>query len=358
MLGQLSTAILGLALAGLFFATATASPWWPAPWWIAGAITPPSGAMITLGTPEDVTIAGWTGGAEEPFISADGQYLFWNTQDTGDGLKALHYATCSSGTSCTYVGTITDNAGDQDVTPNLVGSTFYWISNRQYVTDQKMLFKGAFSAGTVGSIAVVDGDFTIVEPFAVNIDAAVSPDGNKMFFSAAHLFGPGILVDSRITMASKTGSTFTLDAGGASILASINSVGKNYAAAISADGLELYFTRWLEPADPVLMVSTRLSTSAAFGAPQLLRSGVFVEGPALSGDMGALYWHERAAGGGGSSVIKRAAITRSTDPVVAARSWKPGVVMGGIFKNRQSGGTAIASRSWGVGMALGAIFKN
>ena len=80
----------------------------------------------------------------------------------------------------------------------------------------------------------------------------------------------------------------------------INTSDLEYAASISSDGLELFFTR-LSLADlkagkirSKIMRSKRTSLSDTFSKPiqiEAIGSSDFVEGPAISGDAKDLYYH-------------------------------------------------------------------
>src|SRR5580704_4675534 len=53
--------------------------------------------------PQPVTITGYSGDAMEPFISSDGQYLFFNTLNDAPA-TSLEYATRVNSQEFTYVG--------------------------------------------------------------------------------------------------------------------------------------------------------------------------------------------------------------------------------------------------------------
>jgi hypothetical protein len=83
----------------------------------------------------------------------------------------------------------------------------------------------------------------------------------------------------------------------------INTPDLDYAASISADGLELFFTRF-SLADfkarrirSKIMRATRKNVLDAFGKPEVIESigqSDFVEGPAISSDGKALYYHKHS----------------------------------------------------------------
>jgi len=86
------------------------------------------------------------------------------------------------------------------------------------------------------------------------------------------------------------------------VLARINTRDLEYAASISADGLEIFFTRLPEAGIAAgnvrshIMRATRTSRTAAFGEPSIIDvigTSDFVEGPAITPDGRTLYYHKR-----------------------------------------------------------------
>ena len=140
-----------------------------------------------------------------------------------------------------------------------------------------------------------------------NMGVEVSSNGDFAFFSRASWDLNGIqlgsIVGSNLLFAKRLGDEFTFDDGEARrILAAINTDDLEYAASISADGLELFFTRL--PAAILafgkirshIMRATRATRSAAFSEPtivQAIGTTHFVEGPAISPDGRTLYYHQR-----------------------------------------------------------------
>ena len=81
------------------------------------------------------------------------------------------------------------------------------------------------------------------------------------------------------------------------LFAALNTDALEYAAALSADGNMLAFTR-LEGSLPLvrtsIWISRRDRPAEAFGAPVRIEAiEGFVEGPTFSGDGSALYYHRR-----------------------------------------------------------------
>ncbi|MFD1615089.1 hypothetical protein [Gelatiniphilus marinus] len=117
----------------------------------------------SFGSEIEVTINGLTFDAMEPFISSDGNYLFFNNLNDGINTK-LYYATKINDSTFNYVGELT--GANQTTTPHLdavadmdSNGNFYWTSTRNYPTELENLFHGTFNAGNVNGIGRVKGDF-------------------------------------------------------------------------------------------------------------------------------------------------------------------------------------------------------
>ena len=117
----------------------------------------------SYGPEKEVTISGLTFDAMEPFISPDGNFLFFNNLNDGINTK-LYYADKANDSTFTYVGEL--NGTNQPAPPHLdavadldsIGN-FYWTSTRDYPVQLDNLYHGTFSSGVVSSIGRVHGDF-------------------------------------------------------------------------------------------------------------------------------------------------------------------------------------------------------
>ncbi len=104
----------------------------------------------------DVTINGLSFDAMEPFISPDGNYMFFNNLNDGINTK-LYYATKVNDSTFSYVGEL--NGTNQITPPHLDAvadldsfGNFYWTSTRNYPTELDNLFHGTFNTGNVTNI--------------------------------------------------------------------------------------------------------------------------------------------------------------------------------------------------------------
>jgi hypothetical protein len=134
----------------------------------------------------------------------------------------------------------------------------------------------------------------------------VSSDGTLVFFSRAtwdlNGLALGKMLGSDILFVRKKGNMFVFDETEANrIMKYINTPDLDYAASISADGLELFFTRFLRADFKTrrirsrIMRATRTNVLDAFGKPEIIEAigqSDFVEGPAISSAGNVLYYHK------------------------------------------------------------------
>jgi WD40-like Beta Propeller Repeat len=259
----------------------------------------------------DVNIVGLTFDAMEPFISPDGNYLFFNNINDGVNTK-LYYATKLNSTTFTFVGELTGT--NQIATPHLdavadldSNGNFYWTSTRNYPTELDNLFHGTFNSGNVTNIDRVHGDFNMNIAGWLIMDHGISLDGEYLYFNNARFDsqncqGP---CETNIGVAKKVNSTtFNKLPNSESILQNINNVNYiYYAPSISSDNLELYYTRYLKgqiTANTVfeICVAVRNNTLDSFSVPKVLFSETIsnlIEAPTLTVDKKVIYYHKKTA---------------------------------------------------------------
>jgi Tol biopolymer transport system component len=260
----------------------------------AGAVAAPT-AYTAFSNPALVTITGYTGDAMEPFISKDGQYLFFNNRNDPSVNTDLYYAARVDDQTFTFLGPIPGaNSPDLDAVASLdTLGNFYFISTRSYSTSLSTVYSGQFSAAGVANATLVPG-ISLLEAGKVNFDAEISADGQTLWFDDGD-YSTGTLTAASIVIAHQQGGTFVRLANSASILAAVNTADLNYAPSISVDGLELFFTRaaTASGAMPAIYRTTRPDTQSPFAAPELVSGATgFVEAPSLSADGHLLYFHK------------------------------------------------------------------
>jgi hypothetical protein len=265
----------------------------------------PSFGVFT--NPEPVTIEGYSQDAMEPFISPDGNYLFFNNSN-GTRPTNLYYATAADMTGLTFKfqGEIVGaNSGGLTLTavPSMdMNNTFYFISDRSYGLTLSTIYSGTFSAGSVSNVALVPG-VSKDKPGDVNFDQCISPDGGTLYFvDGVFSGGASVPAAATIAIAKRNGDHIVRLKNSAEIMRKINTHDLNYAPDVSKSGLEFFFTRipiqGSQPKPPpVIYTATRSSTSKPFGVPRKIAAITgFAEAPALSPDEKSLYYHLQVNG--------------------------------------------------------------
>ncbi len=252
--------------------------------------------------PKKVTITGFESHAMEPFITRDGNYLFFNSLNDGKD-TSLYYAGRVDDVTFNVIGKIDRANGTPphlDAVPSMdLEGRFYFISKRRYNYDHVSIFSGNFLNGAVLDLDMQPGNLYKQTPGWIVMDAEISPDGNTLFFTDAHVKGGTIPDKSDIGMARFVNGDFNIAAGSAGIMKNINTDDRlEYAPSISSDGLEIFFTRLNQCTSlPEILVAKRGSLSEPFGRPERIGAlSGFVEAPSLSYDRKTLYYHCRDNG--------------------------------------------------------------
>ena len=243
-----------------------------------------------------VDIMGYNGNAQEPFITRDSKYLFFNDykpEDKGDQ-KSMHWATRIDDTTFDYQGLLegANVEADVDGAPSMdKDGNFYWISTGTYFDDNLTVYRGTFDGTNVSDISKIDGDYHRDKKPYVNFDVEVSKTGEELYIVDG-LMEDGGPIEADFLLVDKYGNK--LDQ---SIIASVNSSQLEYAASISSDDLELYFTRLPElnfNADVGIYVAKRDSVSEPFGVPERITAvGTgFLEAPAINDEGNLFYFHK------------------------------------------------------------------
>ena len=257
--------------------------------------------------PQPVSIVGYDDSAMEPFLSKDEQYLFFNNSNDPSVDTNLHYAVRVDDTTFTYVGELGGVNNLDEGAPTLeAGPTmdefdqFYFTTDHAYAQYGVTTFVGTHASGTVADPAPVFGLAPGVTGW-VTMDTGISRDGTTMYYANAELPSPTDPVGTPIkqailNVAEKIDPTnFTKLSNSDALLAKINNAGLNYAAEISEDALELFFTRSGAPFNeyPRMYIARRTSATGPFSTVQrIVVADGFVEGPTLSADGKRLYYHK------------------------------------------------------------------
>lgn len=266
----------------------------------------------SFGSKIEVTINDLSFDAMEPFISSNGNYMFFNNLNDGINTK-LYYATKINDSTFNYVGGLTGT--NQTTTPHLdavadmdSNGNFYWTSTRNYPAELNNLFHGTFSGGNVSDIVRVQGDFNMNTPGWLVMDHGISLDGQFLYFNNARFDdsncqGP---CETTLGVAEKNNvSKFSTLSNSELILQNINDANYiYYAPCISSDNLELYFTRYLKGQITSgtifeICVAVRSNSLTEFSIPKVLFSEAIsnlIEAPTLTVDKNIIYYHRKTSG--------------------------------------------------------------
>ncbi len=279
---------------------------------VLNTLTVRSQTYPSFGSEIDVIINGLSFDAMEPFISPDGNYLFFNNLNDGINTK-LYYATKVNDSTFNYVGEL--NGTNQITSPHLDAvadldsvNNFYWTSTRNYPTELDNLFHGIFNTGNVTNIGRVRGDFNKNIPGWLVMDHGISYDGQFLYYNNARFDGSNCqgACETELGIAQKVNdSTFNKLPNSDSILQNINDTNYiYYAPCISSDNLELYYTRY--PRDTItpstlfeICVAVRNTPTDTFSTPMVLFSELIsdlIEAPTLTTDKQIVYYHRKIVG--------------------------------------------------------------
>lgn len=251
--------------------------------------------------PERVRIVGYSGHAMEPFISRDGRYLLFNNLNDPSENTELHWAERVTPVEFRYGGIIAGTS-----TPALEGvptldrnGLLYFVSPRSYEQSLSTIYRAKFEAGRASGVELVAG-LSLEKPGMVNFDVEISADGQYLYGVDGDLTGGPIPKSADLFVARRTGSGFERLPDSGRLLVKVNTDALEYAAAISPDGLELFFTRmsgalfWRKL---TIERAVRTSANEPFGRSRTVRAiKGHVEGPSLSGDGKSLYYHMKVDG--------------------------------------------------------------
>lgn len=251
-----------------------------------------------------VSINGLSFDAMEPFITKDGNTLFFNSLNSG-GNTNLYFADRIDDTTFQYMGLVN---GCYDTSPNHLdgvpsldsAQNFYWVSLRNYPIQIENLHFGQYANGNVSNLKRVYGNFNVYAPGWLIMDACIEGSGNQLYYVNA-LFNNcafGLPCRARLGVAQKINdSTFSKLPNSDALFTHINDTNYLvYAPELSPDGKELYFTRILNGSlNTEICVSVRNQPTDTFSLPQVLHAnlGFVPEAASISGDQQKIYYHQK-----------------------------------------------------------------
>lgn len=260
------------------------------------------GAMFS--NPEPVRIEGYEDHAMEPFLSRDGRILLFNNSNDPKANTDLHWAERVTPTHFRYRGKIEGaNTTALEGVPSMDrDGVLYFVSLRSYPQTLSTIYRARFAEGHAARIELVEG-VSRKQLGRANFDAEISADGQTLYAVDGEFSGGAMPKTADIFVARRVGADgdrFERLANSAEIMANINTAALEYAPAISANELEIFFTRmtgalfWRKLA---ILHATRKSRDAPFEPPQVIAAITgFVEAPAVSPDARALYYHKKIDG--------------------------------------------------------------
>lgn len=242
---------------------------------------------------------GYNGNIMEPFLSRDGNILLFNNLNSAPENTNLHWATKINVTTFQYGGEISGvNTTDLEGVPTMDNfGNLYFVSNRNYATTLSTLYQANFSNGTATNVQLING-VSRLQPGWVNFDVETSADGQTLYFVDAQFGLTGNPQTADIVIATRNGSGFQRLPNSSKIMQNINTDALEYAACISANELELYFTRVAVPftaaSFPEFFISTRPNIKEPFGVPYKIPTiKGFVEAMSIAPDQRTFYFHKK-----------------------------------------------------------------
>jgi hypothetical protein len=249
-------------------------------------------------SPEDVEVTGYSGDVMEPFLTRDGRYLLFNNRNTPPVNTNLHWAARVDDLTFSYRGEIQGvNTDALEGVPSLdQDGNLYFVSTRSYPQSWSTIYRARFRDGVANPTELVEG-VSRLKPGWVNFDAEISADGKTLYFVDGY-FGSGNNPQSAILVAAvRSERGFRRLEESPRIFAHVNSDWLQYAPDISADELELFFTRVKKieaSAQPAIFRSNRKRVDEPFSMPERVSAiQGFAEAPTLSPDGRSLYYHAR-----------------------------------------------------------------
>jgi Tol biopolymer transport system component len=271
---------------------------------VLAACSPRSAATASTDGPDDrsfaepqcLEIAGYSGDAMEPFVTRDGRYLLFNSSNAPTAQTDIYVATLEGGgASARLVGPLAGaNSAALDGVPTVTtAGALYFVSIRSYDVTTASVYHGRFADGVARDVVLVDG--LPRNPGTVHFDVEVSADGTTLVYSRGEFRGGPIPESADLEVATGQGALFTHSPAASARLAAVNTRGAlEYAAALSADGRELFFTRLTGRSAAIYRAVRAPGDTAHFGRPgRIAAIDGFAEAPALSPDGGYLYYHRR-----------------------------------------------------------------
>ena len=241
-----------------------------------------------------VEITGWKGDAMEPFATPDGRYLVFNNRNSPPERTDLHWARRVASDRFEYIGPVSGaNSPSLDAVASVDNAgRFFFVSTRSYDESLQTLFEGTWREGVVSGVHPVAGIARGVRGW-LNFDAEVSRDGDTLYFVDGRFTGASVPAEADLAIARRRGNAFERDPRSTAWLENVNTAALEYAPAISANELELFFTRLdLETKRIAIYRAERATADVPFGAAARVAAATgFVEAATFADDGHTIYFH-------------------------------------------------------------------
>ncbi|HEY3051845.1 MAG TPA: hypothetical protein VGK04_00465, partial [Thermoanaerobaculia bacterium] len=170
----------------------------------------------------------------------------------------------------------------------------FFVTTRSYDETLVSIYRGRFRRGVVTEVSPVGGISRGVRG-EINFDVEVSADGTTLYFADGLFTGGSVPAAADLAIATR-GADGEFHRVESDALMAINTNALEYAACISEDQRELFFTRIVD-GTPSIYRSTRPDTSSRWGEPRRLSPITgFAEAPTIAPGGNALYYHALRAG--------------------------------------------------------------
>jgi len=265
----------------------------------------PESFVDSYESPEIITIEGYDDDCMEPFITPDGNYLFFNNSNEAKVATHIHITKRIGNHAFRHLGILDGTLSTQkDMAPSIDSDgNFYFTSTRSYDKDLKSIYVGKLEDERVIGAKAIEGNIWPDKHGNINMDCGISPDGNTLVISRATFeFGAPGPSKSDLFMARKINDKFEIDPASEAILKKVDTPALEYAPALSKDELQLFFTRASEMVINKqskgfkfrMMVAARNTKNDPFDEPKVIKSiEGFSEAPSLTADCKELYFHKK-----------------------------------------------------------------
>lgn len=248
-----------------------------------------------------VQISGYNGSAMEPFITRNGEYLFFNNSGENDDDMNLHFARKINDLTFDYMGELTGaNSTVLEGVPNMdSGGNFYFTTTRSYASNLQSLYGGVFTGDNINNISSIDQNLTRNEPGFLNFDSEVSKDGSTLYFATGKFSVNNFPDEADLFVAYKQNGVFELATDSDNLMKNLNTDILEYAAAISSDDLEIFFNRSnIQTFELTIWQSKRTAKNLSFEMPIQIEAitGIQTEGASISDNGKNLYYHKKQNG--------------------------------------------------------------